>query len=245
MGLPKVQKSCCSLIHGSKLILTYETNGYTLTGKDEKILCQNLSTGLEKNWSTWDYNGLKLSYHIVPQHTVFEFTDTQNQCYSRFEPEEENIFVQIESYYKGPLRSALFSCSTPAIPFGNKYLAVGHLKLTPMELPQRPTLGKQRHQELRRFLDGHPSYNTRYFMFFYTFDPETLSILEISHSFIPPGATSNVVFPTGLIMNLDGKIIVSYGEHDDKMKLLFLEPEEVTSMLRTDITPETFDFIRF
>lgn len=82
-------------------------------------------------------------------------------------------------------------------------------------------------------------------MFFYTFDPRTLSILEVSNSFIPPGATSNVVFPAGLILNSEGQIIVSYGERDDKMKLLFISPEEVQGMLRTDLTPETFDFIRY
>jgi len=76
------------------------------------------------------------------------------------------------------------------------------------------------------------------------FNPDTLEILEVSHAFIPPQSTSNVVFPAGLIINFEQQVVVSYGERDDKMKLLFLSPEQVQAMLRTDLTPETFDFIR-
>lgn len=241
MNLPSIWKSCCHLIHALDVKIIQDSKGYKFFGDNPEILCQNLSLNVEKNWSTWDYYGPKISYHLVPRHTVFEFRNSPNDCIARFEPSTSNFFDQTEFYYQG---SIFFSCSTPAIPFAGRYLAVGHLKLFPDTLFESFTLGKRRNQELKD-LPGHALRNIRYFMFFYTFDPETLSILEVSNSFIPPGATSNVVFPTGLILNSEGQIIVSYGERDDKMKLLFISPEELQGMLRTDLTPETFDFVRY
>lgn len=240
MGLPTIKEPCCNFIHGTNIKISFNTDGYEINADKPQVLCQNLSLNYEKNWSVWDYHGLKVSYHLIPRHTVFEFRNSPTDCIARFEPSLSNLFDQTELYYQ---RSILFSCSTPAIPFGGKYLAVGHLKLLPDKLPEGFTLGKRRDQQFKD-LPKHPL-GVRYFMFFYTFDPRTLSILEVSNSFIPPGATSNVVFPAGLILNSEGQIIVSYGERDDKMKLLFISPEEVQGMLRTDLTPETFDFIRY
>jgi len=67
MGLPEVQKMCCELILGSTLTLRREDQKYELTSEDQGVLCQNLSTGTEKNWSTWDWKdqGLRISYHLV------------------------------------------------------------------------------------------------------------------------------------------------------------------------------------
>ncbi len=205
------------------------------------ILCQNLTGYDEKNWSLWSYNNrMMISYHLSPKHIVFKPEVTRSLCQVLFE-DSINIFSRIKEYYGLAID---FSLSTPAVPISSqRYLGMGHLKLFPSAIASSDTNAWQANLHLAN-LPTHAFKNTRYFMFLYTFDPETLEIVEISHAFLPPGTQSNVVFPTGLIIEGD-RIIISYGEQDSRMKLLFISLDEVNQMLRPDLTPQTFDFIRY
>ena len=159
--------------------------------------------------------------------------------------ERESSFLQYMSdFYEGELK---FSLSTPAIPLGlRRWFGVGHGKLEygvgkVEELQNTPGSKFLRDNE---DLKQHP--NALYFMFLYTFDPESLEILEISNCFFPPGATIGIVFPAGLTTTSIGNFLISYGEGDLKCKCMELTIAEVNGLLQkqTEFTGETYEFVR-
>lgn len=119
---------------------------------------------------------------------------------------------------------------------------MGHLKFASSAI-SNTSKAWQAHLRLSD-LPSHPYNGVRYFMFLYTFDPESLDILETSHAFIPPTATSNVIFPAGLVVE-NNRIIISYGEGDCAMKLLFIPTADLNQLLISNMKPEDFDFIRY
>jgi hypothetical protein len=170
----------------------------------------------------------------VPNHIVFEEDPNLEHCkaYSA-DPDEDGIFSQITEYYN---RGVSFSLSTPAIRWGNEYLAVGHVKLY-----KESEIGQERTQELRHY-KPHPVGYMRYFMFFYTFSPRTQKIHRVSNGLIPEESSTNVIFPTGLILNNMDEVVVSYGDGDDSMKCLLISPDQVNDLLIEDMQPEDFTF---
>jgi hypothetical protein len=77
-------------------------------------------------------------------------------------------------------------------------------------------------------------------MFFYTFNPETLEIVDKTHAFIPKTSNTNVIFPAGLVYSKN--VIVSYGDGDNSMKLLQITPEYLNILLAENPSPAEYRF---
>jgi len=229
-GLLNDDIECCTLIHTVLLQLTQADELFQAS--EEILLCSNLSAVLEKNWSPWVNRGdLRISYHIVPKHIVFIPDQDLTQCRVTFE-KDISIFQQITEYFHNAI---VFSLSTPAIPWEDYYLAMGHVKIL-----KTTTQIHQRIHDLK--YKPHPGGSVRYFMFFYTFNPRTLEINQITNSFIPSESKTNVVFPTGLIQNNNGEVIVSYGDSDNQMKLMILNRNDVNKLLNENPGPWEYQF---
>lgn len=242
-GLPFNPTSCCVLIRFARLqpMVINQSGVYTLSHSNTKdeILCKNVSDIYEGNWSLWFYyNKLFISYHLVPRHIIFQ-PDTQMSNCSVITSASETIFSKIQNYYN---QAVIISLSTPAIPYNSVYLAVGHSKLFPDKLTSTNTKADIFYRNYRQVFSGHPFADVRYFMFLYTFNPHTLDILQVSDFFLPPTTSSNIVFPCGLTTYPDGYII-SYGEHDDTIKLLFVSRNKIETMLQKEKSPAEYDFI--
>lgn len=239
----------CSSSHcvgmGSSL-LSYDITAHTVQNiKNTPMypLCNNVSITSDKNWSLFSYNhDLYLSYMLAPEHVILDLDlDDLEECYPR-STGDINIFGQISNYYEG---ETIFSLSTPALPFDqNTYIGVGHVKFGNPPDRKESNLAKFI-SSVESTLKSHPL-NIYYLMFFYTFDPTTLEILQVSDAFLPPTSEYSLVFPCGLTMADEDTFIVSYGEGDVKMKLLIMTREEIQSMLwDQEMDPAEYDFIKY
>lgn len=209
-------------------------------------LCINLSETTEKNWSYWSYDDKNyISYNLAPKHIIFveipdkDFNEDDKEFQLLNQPrsisclpfiaKDFNLFHDLSKFYKGHVS---FSLSTPAIEFEtDKYLAVGHSKVSYDienfdEFSDTPA---QQFLDENRDLLSHPA--VAYLMFFYTFNPVTLEILEISNSFIPPTTKDGVVFPAGLTQIDEDTFMVSYGEGDFKCKFMSFRRDEIDEYL--------------
>ena len=254
-----------SIIH---LINTdFDNDPYNIEFGDFRPLCLSLSGVTEKNWSYWSYNKINyISYIISPRHIVFveklntkeedisssltklSITNTELsnpiQCTPLLKT-ENNLFGSITKYYKD---TVLFSLSTPALPFlDGKYLGVGHTKINYSVKNYR----ELNNSDASLFIDenrdlmSHPT--TFYLMFFYTFNPETLEIIDISNSFIPPTTNDGVVFPTGLTMVNTNNYLISYGEADFKCKFMIFSTQEILELIKdqNEYTVYNYQFISY
>jgi hypothetical protein len=164
-GLPRGDPDCCTFIY---YMIINISSVYNLELEEHTRLCENLSAYHEKNWSPWvtPKGKLRISYHIVPRHTVFVPEENMLNCEAYFQKSDSNIFNRITEYYGR--RNISFSLSTPAIRWENStYLAVGHVKLHPFTDLTIKAMEGTRH------LPPHPANWMRYYMFFYTFNWKT------------------------------------------------------------------------
>lgn len=200
------------------------------------ILCPNLSSDSEKNWSVWSYRKkIYLSYSLTPKHTVFWGLSDFSLCWAKTEP-SVNIMRAIERYYRN---DAKFSLSTPAIKKGQEMIGVGHFKCFIDMLPENSPVDLfiKKHQKY----PVHP-YQVIYLMFLYTFDPQNYCITKLSNAFLPPESSSLVVYPCGLTFSPYRDYIISYGESDSMMKLLLIPEREIDTYLRNieEIVPSNY-----
>lgn len=203
---------------------------YTLYKDDNySLLCSNIQDQ-DKNWSSFMIdNKLYCSDYLTPTHTVIDI----NNCSIITEP-YVNIMEEIELYYNGGI---LFSLSTPAIPYNNVMLGIGHLKIIPSFVKHNTVAYDFIHNDS---LPRHPLYDQMYMMFLYTFD-SNFKILSISPAFYPPDTKHGVIFPAGLTY-YNNEYIVSYGEGDVEMKLLFLNKNIIKNLLSNNIQVE-YEFL--
>ena len=216
-------------------VKTASTIYVNIPEKPGTILCPRLQY-LEKNWSLWTYdNQLYISNYLVPQHIVFvPKYGNYDDCYV-ITSDTYSLYEYIERYYD---RHVIFSLSAPAIPYNDLMIGVGHIKITENVSKYTPAYYATQNNRPK-----HPCQNTTYMMFLYTFDPETLEIIESSPAFIPPETEHSVVFPCGFIY-FDNNYIISYGEGDVKMKLMFIPYNNVKNLLRpVDNFTEEYEFI--
>ena len=192
----------------------------------------------EKNWSIYTFNDkLYISQWLVPYHTVFE--KTKNGCIQHSSYDftgNFTLFYHIEKFYK---KQVLFSLSTPAIPYDNLRMAVGHVKIMGDKVPKNTVA----YDFVQNDLLKQPVDNTSYLMFIYVFNPTTLDIIKVSPGFYPPEMTHGVVFASGLTQH-EEDYIISYGEGDAKMKFLFLNHYAIDRLLApVHYYDKQYDFI--
>lgn len=121
-----------------------------------------------------------------------------------------------------------FSVSTPAIPYGDKYLAVGHAKINYHHSYEFDS-------DLNDFIKlCKPQYHDKYIymMFLYEFSKDC-TIERLSFTFIPIDPNKNesyLSFASG-IFEYKNKIYVTFGEDDVKTKLISFEHDEIEALL--------------
>ena len=71
-----------------------------------------------------------------------------------------------------------------------------------------------------------------YMMFFYAFNINDDKIISCTDIFIPP-STGTYCFPSGLTINNNDQVILSYGDNDDKCMFLTFTRQEVKDLLDT------------
>ena len=220
--------NCCLLMFGQRMRYSEELD--TILVDEPKLLCSNLTSQYEKNWSPWLHQDkVNISYHLTPRHIAFQPIGASDQCTFQ-ESSQPSIFEQIADHFSN---RAYISLSTPSIQLNEiEYIAAGHIKIFPEELP---TWIKSM---------PHHANGLVYLMFLYTFDPVTLNIIRTTDAFLPPTTQVAVVYPVGLTMNRDN-VIVSYGEADREMKLLFINKSRLDDMLIKDQTLDTFGFAKY
>ena len=201
--------------------------------KPGKLLCEALQDE-EKNWSLYFYEDqLYISNYLIPRHIVF--VPDNNHC-KVIASRDAGVFYELQLRYKNQL---LFSLSTPALPYNDAMIGVGHIKLELKKIPQ-DTRGYHFIKENKFAI--HPTY-VYYMMFLYTFDPITLNIIKLSPAFYPPHAKHAVVFPAGLTY-YQGDYLISYGEGDSEMKIMFIDNYDVDRLLvPASYYDEEYDFI--
>lgn len=188
----------------------------------------------DKNWSPFIKNkNIYVSNWLTPKHTVV----IEKYCKIIKEP-NFNIFYISQLFYNNTLS---FRLGTPAIKFNNnEMIAVGHVRFFGDFIPVD---SKAYSFYKENILPKHPYHNLMYMMFIYTFDINTFEILRVSPAFYPPNIMHSVVFPVGLTYH-DDDYVISYGEGDIKMKLLFMKSETINDLLydQNDIDHE-YEFI--
>ncbi len=205
-----------------------------------KVLCKNLSTKMEKNWSTWFYNGkLFVTYGFAngPQKNWFkniakiDFLNMEPNylnvefCYS-LNPTENILFDFNMIQEKYP--DFIFSLTTPAIE-SQKYkhlIAVGHVKI------ENKVYSNIHTNKFINFINSICPFSHKYYyaLFFYTFIYEenlkTFKINNISKLFVVEPCEYSVIFPCG-ICYVDSYLTISFGDSDKYSKLLFLEEDKI------------------
>lgn len=160
-----------------------------------------------------------------------------------------NLLHDIIKYYNNEI---YFSLSTPCIEYEIKnesmYLSLGHVKINHKikfkDSPFEKFLNSINYHD-NDTLNKHGKYI--YFMFFFVFD-KNYNLKYISNAFIPTDENNShlpylLVFPMGITKSNE-KYLISYGEGDEKCKLLFLSKNIIDSCLLPidSLHPETFNF---
>jgi polysaccharide pyruvyl transferase WcaK-like protein/predicted GH43/DUF377 family glycosyl hydrolase len=127
------------------------------------------------------------------------------------------------------------SLSTPVIKFGLNYLSLGHAKIDYLNNTHPLLLKFYEKYNVNMYseqIKRHGRYI--YFMFLYIFDTN-YNIIAISDLFIPTINNNHLpyllVFPTGLTCH-NNKYTISYGEGDERCKLLILSESEIMSCMK-------------
>jgi len=222
----------------------------TITLSEPVILCPEYSQRIEKNWSFWIHNDLvKFSYGLYPTHQIFNI-DISNQIPKCYKLENAGIspYKQIQDYYNSFKKPNIdkflhISVSTPAIKiYDNIYLGCGHAKYNYKILrdPSKVEIGIE-NTILYEFDDRQINLNKKfhpifgYFMFLYIFDAITGNVLRITDFLLPVYSDYVLAFPCGLTTYGDdwkNGIIISFGDHDSKCKMLFVTAETIGEWLQ-------------
>jgi len=141
---------------------------------------------------------------------------------------QENDLFHFERLTKLYKSKIFFSVSTPAIPYGDKYLAVGHAKINYHHSYEFDS-------DLNDFIKlCKPQYHDKYIymMFLYEFSKDC-NIERLSFSFIPIDPNKNesyLSFASG-IFEYKNNIYVTFGEDDVKTKIISFEHDEIETLL--------------
>ena len=131
-------------------------------------------------------------------------------------------------------KNVFISSTTPAIPRIDKpyrYIAVGHVKYQngdeKIKLLANSPLNSFfiKTKNFKR----HPTYD--YLMFIYEFDPRNGKLTGISDMFIPEDTNYVLAFPSGIAYS-GPTLIISYGDHDARSKLLAIKDGILNNILK-------------
>lgn len=192
---------------------------------ENKLVSGNICKNMEKNWTMYEYNDELYFLYSITDQLIIKYSD-------------ENTFVNlpVQTFFSRVKNNSndniLFSGGSPAInyfKFSNLKIALGHVKV------------HTAYAKINKIIKESDYNYTQYvyYMFFYTFDPANGEVYSISEMFIPTcdinDSSSHVpylmVFPMALI-EWDDKYIVSYGEGDIRCKILTINKEDVSKMLK-------------
>ena len=202
-------------------------------------LCHDISKRIEKNWTPYEYNNDLFFIYDLTEEKVFKFATDSCDIYKPGKP--DTLVKKLISKVGKP--SFKLSGGTPLVEMTNPdygpYLGVGHIKMKISEFKELfPTF-----QEIEpKFLMHH---SLVYFMFFYTYDHTNTKVTKISKMFICHSGNEGIEpyllqFPCG-IEYINGDILVSYGEGDDRCKLLKIKLDDIKLYDTLDSIPSSSD----
>jgi len=236
------------------------TDDFRIIIHPETIVC-NDSNCHPKNWSVFLINvgNIVFSYELYPitHYMYLKLEENTLTCVGEQNVNAgDNIFSKLTNYYESLEKTHepafYISVSTPSVPFyHNILLGVGHIKYN----YTRPlTFSPENFPPLIKFCEEmftakkliHTKYI--YMMFFYEFDIYDAKIISCTDIFIPP-STGTYCFPSGLTINNNDQVILSYGDNDDKCMFLTFTRQEVKDLLDTQNIllkePRDVDFYMF
>lgn len=229
----ELNQDCRIYLVDHKIVLTYNSrisntlcmltrnlliNDKKIKLSREKYMDPSRINRIEKNWVYWDKY---ICYSVNGVHRLLN-SDTEIRV-------PIPIIKKIRKFYGE--RNIYFSLSCPPISYGDQVLGVGHIKVR--------TDANYKESQLKRFIRQqnrikreYRQYGYMYFMFFYTYDPNTFQVAKLSHALIPERNHKpyTLVFPISLICD-SNKYMISYGEGDCRAKELNLTPEQLEAQL--------------
>ena len=227
-------------------------NGIDLAGPENE-LCQELSSGTEKNWGcfnrTLDSPGdYFIVYSVIPLRIfqVKQFNHCEEVPVVQLEHARDSLgelrvkreypnmdrIQEIVDDNRGSGNIGIFRGSTRGIQFEEGFLFVGHVNLEQKEgsntcFPNWYT--QHNHERAAR-----QNYPRMYFMFFYTIKLNNgiYSISRISSCFHPPtNFPHKIVFPAGIAHGSNDSVLVSYGLWDEDCGITSYKTEDVNALL--------------
>jgi hypothetical protein len=194
----------------------------------ESYLLHNKHNLVEKNCTIHNDNVLyEIHHNFVVHRDNGDIFLGNNDIIKKFKKNNKNV---------------IFSLGTPAIRFGSDFLCAGHLKLEyKKEIGNNNCFSSSFLNSIDwTKIKKHGKYI--YFAFFILFD-SNYNILKMTDFFIPSNDNDHLPyllsFPTGLTMYKDN-IFMSYGEGDERTKILRFNTDEIFKLLKTDNFGYTF-----
>jgi hypothetical protein len=238
----------CYLIYTRIITLLPSANAsdpVTIHMGQDTVLCPNISNATEKNWSfsLLPGNNVRFSYGLSPTHDMFTVnaTGTTVECVAYTQSgDANNIFNRLSHYYNMLSGRHTFhvSVTTPTVQITDQnhiYTGVGHIKYEYKDMgiyPAGSPLLAFHNQMIALGKTFHTTYV--YLMFLYSFDMNNGNIVSCSPMFIPP-STGTLCFPSGLTFNnTTREVILSYGDNDDKCRILLFSLDKLYEFLNKD-----------
>lgn len=228
----------CFVIATQLLYLNPETLSLEILGT-ENIMCPQISNRIEKNWSFWFYSDqLFFTYGLAPKQIIYnvkiDYDNGKMYCTQPLDISKGYFGYFEEIYNISKNKDFFISVTTPAIrriDKPNTYIAVGHVKYK----NNQEKIKLLSNSPLASFFvktnnfKRHPVYD--YLMFIYEFDPNNGQLIAISDMFIPEGSDYILSFPSGIAYS-GPTLIISYGDHDARSKLLAIRPGILNKILK-------------
>jgi len=196
-------------------------------------VCESLSTNFEKNWGPFTYqNKLHMLYDINPL-KIME-VDPQYKC-KMIVNKNDKIINKIENSF-GELHFHMRN-STNLIPFGGKFLGLGHAVLdyknsTDLNKLLIPALANSKYDETDK--DYFKRYFKLYLGFFFCLDMKKKEITKLSPFFQLPSIESKqelIFFPTTIYEDNKNFINISYSLGDNRSYVCKLHMEVIKTSL--------------
>lgn len=239
------------------LELTYDPTEETVElEKLHQVICPDKSFKIEKNWSAFYKDSELYFYYTFDKRKVLKYN--ANVCTVESElttgPAElmklsnEIVGSNITNWTQGDI---VIKLSTPSLQLDdNTYISVGHISVKFDFIKKNPEKFKFLTETAPLdALDKHANHPSLiYFMMFFTFDKNTYEVKKISNAFIPTSKSIFshtpylLAFPSGFIELDTNTYLISYGEGDERSKLMAIEKGEVTKLLRPIPKGEDYKF---
>jgi len=230
-----VGKCIAQLIY--TIIIKSKKNSFELIITPPDILCKNLSSPIEKNWSLWfDNNDLLITYGLahgpkkswwatvktidfINMKTSNQINKSKSLC--SVVNLSKNIkfdFSIIETNYK----NMHLSLSTPSLKYNDGWISLGHIKIKNEEISENEYINKVI-KFIKENCKNHHMYIYASFFYFFKKDEKNFYFIDkVSKLFIILDCNTSVQFITGIEVRKNN-LLISYGDSDKMAKIILVD----------------------